>query len=134
MSRINDQFACSAVRRDGSPCSAPRVLGSTLCWAHEPALHEKRDDARRTRRKAPTAATQRATRARPADAARMAVLIEEAIEAVRAGTLTASRAQAISALARSWATLAPSVQGQKQLAERLDRIEEMADGKLRSAS
>jgi hypothetical protein len=38
---------CSALRRDGSRCSAPAQPGKATCWGHDPELIAKRQEGRR---------------------------------------------------------------------------------------
>src|SRR5437588_540166 len=59
------QTTCSAVRRDGAPCTAP-VLAGGYCFAHDPALAEKRAAARLAGGKG-KANTARAHKRLPAD-------------------------------------------------------------------
>src|SRR5262245_23705917 len=37
---------CEAIKVDGQPCTAYARPGTRWCWAHDPDLKEKRDEAR----------------------------------------------------------------------------------------
>jgi len=38
---------CSATTKAGAPCSGPVLPGRDLCWAHDPALNQRRAEGQR---------------------------------------------------------------------------------------
>jgi len=38
---------CSAMTKAGRPCSGPVLPGRALCWAHDPALNQRRAEGQR---------------------------------------------------------------------------------------
>ena len=97
------QTTCSAVRRDGAPCTAP-VLAGGYCFAHDPSLAEKRAAARLAGGKG-KASTTRAHKRLPADLRSVLGRLLGALDEVHTGTLDPRQATAMSSLAGSIARL-----------------------------
>ena len=88
---------CHGVRKDGQPCTVRAVAGSQHCFAHDPALAEKRAEKRRL------GGRNRSTRRRlqrllPETLKPVVVLLLDAIEEVHRGELAPAQASAIAAL------------------------------------
>lgn len=58
------------------------------------------------------------------DTGRMLRLVEQVVEDVRSGRITAQRANAVAALVRSWTSLSTFAQAEAELTNRLERLEE----------
>lgn len=95
---LGDATGCKGTRRDGSPCQAPMVGASGLCWAHDPA---KRDAAHAARVQGGhgkrTAA--RLDRLVPSSLKPAIALLHQALEEVHRGDLDPRAAGAMAALA-----------------------------------
>jgi hypothetical protein len=91
---------CQDRKPDGSPCRATPLTGSAYCWFHAPERAEQRREAQR--------AGARTANARPDPApvedlplrsvADVAVLLAEAVNAVRAGRMEPKVANAVAVL------------------------------------
>lgn len=94
---------CQATRADGRPCTA-RALESGCCFAHDPALQERRRAAyaQGGRNKATIA---RAQRAMPPTLRPVLDHLYTALEEVHAGTLEPRQASALASLAGAIAKL-----------------------------
>ena len=79
---------CQAKRADGEPCGGFAIAGSDLCFAHDPGVSERRQDARRrggvNAHSAATLPYRRLRLRKPQD---VLSLLREAAEAVRCGRL-----------------------------------------------
>ncbi len=100
MSEIRAINVCTAIRRDGAPCTA-RVLGdSSSCWAHDPELGEHRRQVRALGGKGRSNAA-RAEKLMPARLRPVCDRLEGALTDVLSGTLDPRQASAAAALARA---------------------------------
>jgi hypothetical protein len=113
---------CSAIRRDGRPCQADARPGRAWCWAHDPDLDGRRAEARR-RGGHHKATTVRLSARLPADLRDVLDLVTSALGQVHAGTMPASRGQAVASLARA----AAAIYGEHEIERRLDEIERRLD-------
>jgi hypothetical protein len=93
-----DARKCTAVRRDGAPCSAPALPSSAFCFAHDPtqqaALRESRAAGGRAKRR-----TERAAKLVPASLRPTLEAILAAVEECREGTISPQQASGMAALA-----------------------------------
>lgn len=116
-STTSDQ--CAATRKDGAPCLTPARRGSRYCFAHDPALADRRDAARRT------GGRNRANAVRLRGLVPLRLLpvydrLETALSEVHGGTLDPKRAQAMAAVARAMV----SVLTAGELEERVRKLEQ----------
>jgi hypothetical protein len=111
------QTTCSTVRRDGAPCTAP-ALASGYCFAHDPALAEKRAAARMAGGKG-KACTARAHKRLPADLRGVLARLLTALDETHAGELEPRVASAMSALASAISRIYEVA----ELEERLEKLE-----------
>ncbi len=97
-----DGATCRATRRDGKPCGATRVSASGYCFAHDPALNERREEGRRAggRNKSTVA---RATKVLQGDREMGDVLkmLKSALAETYEGTLEARSAKALASLSNA---------------------------------
>lgn len=108
---------CAATRRDGQPCrGAP--LADGLCFAHTPALADRRDAARR-KGGAHRATAHRLDARLPRDVAGVTRTVLDALDACARGDLEPSRGQAVASLARA----ALTAYSEWDTADRLDAVE-----------
>jgi hypothetical protein len=103
-----DARQCNAIRRDGRRCTCPVVLGSGLCFAHDPS---RRDDAVAGRQagghgRSKTARLQKALSPR---VAAICDRIEPLIDELRRGEVDPRVATAMVSVARTIVTLESSV-------------------------
>lgn len=110
---------CAATRRDGHPCTAP-ALASGYCFAHDPALAQKRATARANGGKNRAGAI-RLHRLCPPRLSAVYAKLETALVEVHDGKLDPKVATAMAALARAMVAVLTS--GQTE--ERLRAVEEM---------
>ena len=111
------QTTCSAVRRDGAPCTAPALAGG-YCFAHDPALAEKRAAARLAGGKGKASAA-RAHKRLPADLRDVLGRLLTALDETHAGELEPRVASAMSALASAISRIYEVA----ELEERLEKLE-----------
>lgn len=109
---------CQGMRADGSPCRARALPGRSYCWAHDPALREKRRAANSQggRNKRTTA---RITKLMPESLKPTLGALFAALDEVHAGTLDAKQATAMASLAGAIGRLYEVA----ILEERLDALE-----------
>src|SRR5581483_11343713 len=91
------QPPCRAARRDGHLCTAP-ALASGFCFAHDPALAERRAEARAAGGKGKSTA-QRLTKLVPASLKPVLCKLMDALDEVHDGTLEPRQASAMASLA-----------------------------------
>jgi len=111
---------CGATRVDGTPCEARARTGRPFCWAHDPDLADKRDEARREGGHNITGAV--AKRSTSARIERAASLVEQAMTQVYKGKLTPAQGQAVASDARALVRLLEV----GELNQRLLRLENAA--------
>ena len=115
---------CSAINRDGRPCSGVARLDRPYCWAHDPELNERRAEGQRKG----GAARSNKVRARRQYAsggltpAEVAGLLGKALTDVLSGTLEPGPANAAAGIAR--ALLA--VREATELETRISELEQRA--------
>ncbi len=95
---------CESTRRDGGRCKAPALPNRPFCFAHDPALQERRQEARKRGGK------NRADIVRLRGLAPPRLLpifdtLEAALREVHAGDITPQQATAMAALARALTAL-----------------------------
>jgi hypothetical protein len=88
--------ACSALRKDGAPCRATPTR-SGLCFAHDPDLNTKREEARRLGG-SNSSHKNRLAQALPSSLRPVFDRLVEALEEVHQGRLSATRGQAMASL------------------------------------
>ena len=91
---------CSAVRRDGQPCTGPVLGEGSLCWAHDPALAARRAAKRRLGGQN-RATAKRLGKLMPARLAPVFQRLERVLEETHNGTLDPKVATAMAAVARA---------------------------------
>jgi hypothetical protein len=112
---------CEATRKDGTPCRTQVVGDGRFCFAHEPALHEKRTQARRKGGQN-RATARRLQKFMPASLVPIYELLEQALTDVLAGDLDPRQANAAANLGRALVV----VLEHGELEERIRRLEESA--------
>ena len=90
---------CQATRRDGEPCTTPALPGDSYCFAHSPALREKRVAARRRGGKHRATAHRLQRRMTPR-LTHVVELLESALDDAYAGRLAPCNAEAVATVAR----------------------------------
>jgi hypothetical protein len=111
------QATCSAARHDGTPCRVP-ALASGYCFAHDPALAEKRAAARVAGGKGKARAA-RAQKRLPTDLRGVLGRLLTALDETHAGELEPRVASAMSALASAISRIYEVA----ELEERLEKLE-----------
>ncbi len=96
-------MTCTATKRDGTDCRS-MALDSGLCWAHDPAVRDRADAARRKGGENRSTLI-RASRMMPRDMKDLADRILAAFEEVHHGTLIPERAHAMARLAAVYVQL-----------------------------
>ncbi len=114
------EAACVEVRRDGAPCRARVLPEGDYCWAHDPALAEKRNAARQAGG-INSSGPARLRRMVPNRLNPVARVLEKALVEVHNGKLEPRRALAMAGVARALV----SVLGSGELEERLQRVEKV---------
>ncbi len=89
---------CTASRRNGEPCRAQALPERLLCWAHDPQMREKADEARR-KGGLHKSSTVRAAKHVPPDMKALARQLMESIDEVHRGELMPDQARAMASLA-----------------------------------
>ncbi len=89
---------CTATRRNGEPCRAQALPERRLCWAHDPQMREKADEARR-KGGLHKSSTVRAAKHVPPDMKALARRLMESIDEVHRGELMPDAARAMASLA-----------------------------------
>jgi hypothetical protein len=95
---------CAATRRDGQACTAGVVGNGRWCFAHDPALQGKREQARR-RGGENRATSRRLQKLLPARLVPVFAQLAVALAETHAGTLDYKQAQAMAAVARAMAAV-----------------------------
>ena len=95
---------CQATRKDGQPCTAGVVGDACFCFAHDPALQGKREQARQ-RGGQNRATSKRLAKLMPARLLPVFERLEQAMEETHSGELEPKQAQAMAALARAMAAV-----------------------------
>lgn len=108
---------CAATRRDGWPCRGAPLAGG-LCFAHDPALADRRDAARR-KGGAHRATAHRLNANMPPTVAGITDTVLTALDATARGDLAPARGQAVASLARA----ALAAHEQWDVCDRLDAVE-----------
>lgn len=109
---------CAAARRDGRPCTAPVLTGSSYCFAHAPDRAAERAAARRKGGQHSAAAV-RLRALVPPRLVSVYDQLEAALGEVHAGTLEPRQAQAMASLARAMVAVLTA----GELEERVRRLE-----------
>jgi hypothetical protein len=115
-------MTCTATKRDGTSCRS-MALDSGLCWAHDPAVRDRADAARRKGGENRSTLV-RASRRLPRDMQELSRRILEAFAAVESGELAPDRAHAMSRLAAVYVQLHSAV----EVDARLEALEQAANG------
>ena len=89
---------CSAITTAGAPCPNRTLPHSSFCFAHDPALAARREDARR-KGGAATRRSERLARMIPGQLQTVYTTLETALAEVHDGTITPSVANAMAAIA-----------------------------------
>jgi len=113
-------MTCTATKRDGTSCWS-MALDSGLCWAHDPAVRDRADEARR-KGGANRSTLIRASRRMPRDMTELAKRILEAFTSVESGELAPDKAHAMARLAAVYVQL----HSVGELEGRLDALEQAA--------
>ncbi len=116
-------MTCGGTKRDGTGCGGI-ALPSGLCWAHDPAVRDRADEARR-RGGHNRSTIARATRRMPRDLKDLGSRLLEAFEAVNAGELAPDKAHAMARLASVYCTLYQV----GEVETRLDALEAVAQSR-----
>lgn len=95
---------CDARKKSGEPCMVQVVGDASQCWAHDPALAEKRALARRKGGQN-KATARRLRRLMPDTLVSVYAVLEAALTDVLDGELDPRQAQAAAALARAMCTI-----------------------------
>lgn len=95
---------CESTRRDGGRCKAPALPNRPYCFAHDPELQERRQEARRRGGKN-RAGIVRLRGLTPPRLLPIFDTLEAALREVHAGDITPQQATAMAALARALTTL-----------------------------
>ena len=90
--------SCQGHRRDGTPCQGLALPTDGYCWAHSPALAEKRREVRQ-RGGANSARRARLSKLMPPRLVSVYDRLEKALEEVHDGGLDPRQAQAMASLA-----------------------------------
>jgi hypothetical protein len=120
---------CTAVKRNGEPCTLPANGSQGLCWAHDPANAEKR------RRGASRGGRAKANRELPT----IKALLEDLTERVLAGELDTGRAAVANQLVNTRLRAIEQERKNKETEElearieALERAREKGAGKWRGA-
>ncbi len=109
---------CGAIKLDGTNCGGI-PLASGLCWAHDPAVRDRADEARR-RGGQNKSTIIRATRRMPKDLKDLGSRLLEAFEAVNNGEIPPDRAHAMARLAAVYV----QIHGAAETDARLDALEQ----------
>ncbi|MDD5702380.1 MAG: hypothetical protein PHU23_10075 [Dehalococcoidales bacterium] len=110
---------CKALKRNGQPCQARALKASEFCFSHDPALSEKRDQARKAGGKN-SAKIARLRSLIPPRLVSVYDALEKALKEVHDGTLEPGKATAMATVARAMV----SVLTGGELEERVRKIEE----------
>ncbi len=94
---------CTAIKRDGSPCRS-MALDSGLCWAHDPAVRDRADAARK-RGGENRSNLNRASARMPRDMKSLGERILQAFDRVENGELDPARAHAMARLVAAFVQL-----------------------------
>jgi hypothetical protein len=115
---------CESAKKDGTPCHAVAANGGgRFCLGHDPALAERRAQARREGGRNKSRAT-RAKKFLPNNLRPIAALLERAFEETYTGALDYRRASALASLAGALVRLYQA----GEFEERMSRIEERING------
>jgi len=95
---------CSAPKRDGTPCTTPVVGDGRKCWAHDPAMAEKRAEKRRLGGQNRSTA-KRLSKIMPVRLVPVWDQLEQALADVLSGDLDPRQATAAAAVARALAVI-----------------------------
>ncbi len=114
-------MTCSATKRDGSPCRS-MALDSGLCWAHDPAVRDRADEARR-RGGENRSNVARASARQPRNMKALGERILAAFDRVETGSLDPARAHAMARLVAAYVQLHQV----GELEGRLEALEQAAD-------
>jgi hypothetical protein len=118
--------ACPIIRRDGQPCCA-KPGPSGVCWAHDPATAEVRQEARRKGGQGKAKAA-RAQKLLPPDLQALDVVLDQAINGlVYRGTISPGQGSALAALAGARVRLrevALKLAQEVELREKVSALEE----------
>src|ERR671927_487813 len=91
---------CQATCRDGAPCTTPALPGGSYCFAHSPALREKRVAARRRGGEHRATAHRLQRRIMPR-LTHVVELLESALDDAYAGRPAPRNAEAVATVARA---------------------------------
>src|SRR5919199_2250875 len=112
---------CQALKKDGSPCTAPILASSEYCFRHDPDLAEERRAAS-AKGEHNRGNVMRLRNMAPARLLPVYDRLERALEEVHEGRLNPGQAQAMAALARALAAILQA----GELEQRLRRLEQDA--------
>jgi len=116
---------CGATRTDGQPCTAG-ARASGFCFAHDPALREKRDAARQAGGHN-KAAPRRLEKLTPTSLRPVLATLFETLEGIRDGTLEPRQATAMATVS----TAICRIFEVSELEQRLKALEGRGDGQQR---
>ena len=119
---------CTATRKDGQPCTAPVLDGSTYCFAHSPERAEEREQARR-KGGASTASSARLRGLVPPRLLSVYDTLESALQEVHDGSLDPKQASAMAAIARAMVATLTSGELEQRLRDMEARLNGAAEGK-----
>lgn len=118
---------CTAMRRDGTPCTARALPNDVMCFAHSATTAQKRQQAYAAGGKGRASAA-RVRRLVPTTLRPLLEQILDAVVEVHEGDLTPGQATAMATLANAAARLFE----QAEFTARLERLEEMSNGQGRT--
>ena len=117
---------CTSTRADGKPCTARALPGSSYCFAHDPAVRQKRIEGNRrggqAKSNAARAARQWAAIGRELPDEDLPAVVKALVFAVRDGTVDPGVATCIANLAKT----ALQLHGDLDVERRLAALEEAA--------
>jgi hypothetical protein len=114
---------CTAIRANGEPCAARARPGKVLCFAHDPELQARAEQARRTGGQN-RSNLNRASARMPRDMKSLGERILAAFDRVETGELDPARAHAMARLVAAFVQLHQV----GELEGRLDALEQAATG------
>lgn len=120
---------CSATTIDGDPCQAPALTSGSYCYQHEPAVAERRDEARRRggRNSSKVARLQRSLSANPTLGGVVEVL-GEVTELVKSGEMSPAIGNSIASLSRAMIAAIEAADSATRLRELEAAIDRLLDG------
>lgn len=113
---------CTSTRRDGGRCNAPALPNRPYCFAHDPELQERRQEARKRGGKN-RAGIVRLRGLVPPRLLPVYDLLEQALSEVHRGDINPQQATAMAALSRAMV----SVLTAGELEERVRQLEQAAE-------